>query len=79
MEFIQKMERGKVSVELKYCERCGGLWLRREGTDDVYCKTCVQHLANVRTGLRGMRVEKRRPAPVRIGDLQGIAQWEVRA
>jgi hypothetical protein len=28
-------------LELKYCERCGGLWLRRKGSQRVYCVTCV--------------------------------------
>lgn len=79
MKFIQRMERAKVSVELKYCERCGGLWLRRQGTDDVYCKACMQHLAKVVDGLRGARFEKRTPVPIRIDCLQGVARVEVRA
>ncbi len=24
-------------LELKYCERCGALWLRLRGVQDVYC------------------------------------------
>lgn len=34
-------ENGKemVRVELKYCERCGGLWVRECGTG-VYCESC---------------------------------------
>jgi hypothetical protein len=31
---------GYVELELKYCERCGGLWLRRRGSAGVYCKPC---------------------------------------
>ena len=34
-----------VEVELKYCERCGGLWLRRRGARDVYCRPCVPKMA----------------------------------
>jgi hypothetical protein len=30
-----------VHLELKYCERCGGLWMRIRGTDDVYCPACA--------------------------------------
>ena len=30
-----------MSVELKYCERCGGLWLRECGSDQVYCVRCL--------------------------------------
>jgi uncharacterized Zn finger protein (UPF0148 family) len=27
-------------MELKYCERCGGLWVRQTGTTEVYCQSC---------------------------------------
>lgn len=28
-------------LELKYCERCGGLWLRERGSQEVYCASCL--------------------------------------
>jgi hypothetical protein len=28
-------------LELKYCERCGALWLRQRGTGRVYCAGCT--------------------------------------
>ena len=28
-------------VELKYCEGCGGLWLRPRGAEEVYCPECA--------------------------------------
>ncbi len=31
-------------LELKYCERCGGLWLRPQGGDAVYCAACAEAL-----------------------------------
>jgi Zn-finger nucleic acid-binding protein len=31
----------EVQVEIKYCERCGGLWLRRVGSQEAYCFACV--------------------------------------
>ena len=31
-------------LELKYCERCGGLWLRHAGTDLVLCDKCCCQL-----------------------------------
>jgi|tagenome__1003787_1003787.scaffolds.fasta_scaffold18169829_1 Transcription factor zinc-finger len=34
-------------VELKYCERCGGLWLRREGNHAAYCATCAPEMRRV--------------------------------
>ena len=33
---------GLVRLELKYCERCGALWLRRKGSEVVYCASCAQ-------------------------------------
>jgi uncharacterized Zn finger protein (UPF0148 family) len=44
MNFISAMECQEIHVELKYCERCGGLWLRRQGADGVYCAGCRAHL-----------------------------------
>jgi len=45
MNFISEMEGQEIQVELKYCERCGGLWLRPQGTDGVYCAGCRVRLA----------------------------------
>jgi hypothetical protein len=35
-----KMEEVQGRVEMKYCERCGALWLRGIGSRDVYCCQC---------------------------------------
>jgi hypothetical protein len=34
-------------VELKYCERCGGLWLRWEGSLERYCLYCAPEMQEV--------------------------------
>ena len=63
-----------VQLELKYCERCGGLWLRRRGVDDVYCASCVGEMPEFRM-LR--RFKHRRTAPVPVnnnGKLRGQLQ-----
>lgn len=36
-----------IQLELKYCERCGGLWLRLKGSDQVYCATCEPLMADL--------------------------------
>ncbi|PYX88904.1 MAG: hypothetical protein DMG68_06885 [Acidobacteria bacterium] len=41
-DFVEVLE-----VELKYCERCGGLWLRRLGVAEVYCPICVPLMADL--------------------------------
>ena len=45
MNFISRMEGQEIRVGLKYCERCGGLWLRPQGADGVYCAGCRVDLA----------------------------------
>jgi hypothetical protein len=36
-----------VNVDLKYCERCGGLWLRAANTDGIYCRACSAHFCSL--------------------------------
>lgn len=45
MNFISNMDSSQVHVELKYCERCGQLFLRTRGVDLVYCIGCTAQLA----------------------------------
>jgi hypothetical protein len=41
-----------IHLELKYCERCGGLWLRLYGTDEVYCGVCRAETTNLPASTR---------------------------
>lgn len=36
-----------VPMELKYCEHCGGLWLRESGAGVVYCPNCLPKVADL--------------------------------
>lgn len=36
-----------VEVELKYCERCGGLWIRPCGSERVFCGSCAPKMAEM--------------------------------
>ncbi len=36
-----------VRVELKYCEHCGGLWVRESGVGTVYCENCQPKVAEL--------------------------------
>lgn len=40
------IENGHVRVELKYCEHCGGLWVR-EGGAGAYCEKCASKVADL--------------------------------
>lgn len=37
----------ELQFELKYCERCGGLWLRPAGGGQVYCLACGRQMAEL--------------------------------
>lgn len=34
-------------LELKYCERCGSLWLRSRDSEAVYCARCAEAIAEL--------------------------------
>ena len=38
---IARLELGIVRLELKYCERCGGLWTREHGVLQSRCERCM--------------------------------------
>jgi ribosomal protein L37AE/L43A len=40
-------ENQNVRVELKYCEHCGGLWVRECGAGVVYCDNCRPKVADL--------------------------------
>jgi len=37
----------EMQFELKYCERCGGLWLRPVGGGQIYCVGCGRQMADL--------------------------------
>ena len=84
MNFTGKLEGTEKNVELKYCERCGGLFLRTPGAGIVYCGGCAVRMsgdsdsaATIPPGLkrrnRGARLATR---PDRKIKLHGIGQIE---
>jgi hypothetical protein len=52
----------ELQFELKYCERCGGLWLRPVGGGQIYCVACGREMAELppasyeREGVEGPRM-----------------------
>ncbi len=39
-----------IHFELKYCERCGGLWLRRCNVLAIYCSPCARQMEEIARG-----------------------------
>jgi Zn-finger nucleic acid-binding protein len=89
MNFISWTEGPITEVELKYCERCGGLWLRLHGNSGVYCASCRAHNAqwprlDERPSESPSKRRLRRPnrddiqCQARIKSLQGTVEPEVR-
>jgi hypothetical protein len=44
---MENMEIEIIEVELKYCERCGGLWVRPRGSERVFCGSCAPRMAEI--------------------------------
>ncbi len=44
---METFDGNAIQMELKYCERCGGLWLRVMGSDLAYCRPCAVALAGI--------------------------------
>ena len=40
-------KKGPVGVELKYCEHCGGLFVRERSAGVVYCEMCKPKVADL--------------------------------
>jgi hypothetical protein len=40
-------EGNEVGMELKYCEHCGGLWVRERGAGTIYCDRCQVKVADL--------------------------------
>lgn len=59
MKRNHKREKGEVRVELKYCEHCGGLWVRERGGGEVYCEKCRPKVAD-------LPVAKKKPGKVAL-------------
>ena len=55
-----------LQLELKYCERCGGLWLRVRGTQGPYCSSCAAAISE------GAVIRKsKRPPRLPVRDING--------
>ncbi|MFY9560493.1 MAG: hypothetical protein WAQ52_09695 [Terriglobales bacterium] len=79
MNFTSRIRQDEVAVELKYCERCGGLWLRRQGQEVVYCGGCRAQMAALLCGRRRRFEPRVAPNQVQIERLLGVAEAEVRS
>jgi hypothetical protein len=83
MNFISALEAKDVPMELKYCERCGGLWLRPQGGEGVYCPGCCVRLAMLPgpTGRRSLKPRSHQGeelhGQIQIESLLGVAEMGV--
>jgi hypothetical protein len=94
MNYMDRIEGDEIQVALKYCERCGGLWLRPQGADGVYCAGCrvlLEARPSPPVAMPHRVRDRKRRAPrtnisvdglrgvARIDYLQGVAVMEVLA
>ena len=66
-------------LQLKYCERCGGLWLRPDGATIPYCPACEPFMAALpQRNPRHQRKPVRRAfAPAMVSMLALLTGWWV--
>jgi len=62
---------GELKLELKYCERCGGLWLRPAGEQQVYCAGCALAMRDM--ALPPRKKPGRAHLPVFQGECGGVS------
>jgi hypothetical protein len=56
------MSHSFIRIELKYCERCGGLWFRIAGSNQHYCPPCAPKMAELPPPRRPSKRRGRPPA-----------------
>jgi len=54
MEDSHRGSEREIRVELKYCERCGGLGVRETDSGQVYCLDCQDKMAELPLSKRGV-------------------------
>ena len=76
--FVKSNPRSELTrMELKYCEHCGGLWVRESGIGSVYCDACQVKVAELPLPKKS---EHRVMLPVQqdsMVDEYGMEQWEL--
>ena len=61
MKKIDDVSEMQVGLELKYCERCGGLWLRPVSGAQIYCSVCARAMADLPPSSRDEEVIAPKP------------------
>ena len=71
------MERGNelqlCRCELKYCERCGALWVRRAGQEESYCPACIDEMEDLPRAKDRNKARRKLPRRPQEPDLQAVA------
>jgi ribosomal protein L37AE/L43A len=57
---MELQDSNAIHMELKYCERCGALWLRLTGSEIIFCPPCSVVLAGL---ARDPRFREHRGSP----------------
>jgi len=55
----QRRNESEVGMELKYCEHCGGLYVRERGAGVVYCGKCLPRVAD-------LPIPKKKPGKIKL-------------
>lgn len=64
-------------MELKYCERCGGLWLRARGITRIYCAICAEAMSELPPASTEVKRRRARKVDEIEGGLECFAEREL--
>jgi len=66
----------ELQFELKYCERCGGLWLRPMGGRQTYCGSCWREMEKLPRASQPEDNARMSRGPRWSGNKEGIASFD---
>jgi hypothetical protein len=73
-----KMEETQGRVEMKYCERCGALWLRAIGSRDIYCCQCERQMRELPlAGYHKPGMRRRKTETTQLSILHGSGELAI--
>jgi len=76
MKSNQDNENNAVRKELKYCEHCGGLWVRECGAGVAYCENCQPRVADLPIPKKKSGRIKMPVRPHTLVEEHAVERWE---
>ena len=78
--FLERVVVLRSKLELKYCECCGALWLRKQGSEGVTCGACEAMWADLpNVWIRGLKKKPVTNHREISASMQSLKSWAAQA